>query len=274
VQKPVPPSENEFWENHRRAAESMPTRPGAWEFIPASDAIGAAEKRFLRASGKSQDGFVSRYLNRPISRALTRLFLRHPVTPNAWTWLIFPIPIIAALILACGSHWSFVWGLVLFQVFSILDGCDGEIARAKFMESESGRRLDDFFDVLSNILLVLGLGFGLARAHPHLSSIYLGEGIVAAVLIATNEWFLARAPVPDAGAGSLGGSLYPRHRVLVERSGLLAFGENFASLLIQLTKRDVAVLFFVLLAVVGLPSLILHLLFVVTAVTLAFALKR
>jgi hypothetical protein len=274
VEKPVPPSENEFWENHRRAAESLPTRPGAWEFIPASDAIGAAEKRFLRASGKSQDGFVSRYLNRPISRALTQLLLRHPITPNAWTWLIFPIPILAALVLARGSYWGFVWGLVLFQGFSVLDGCDGEIARAKFMESESGRRLDDFFDVLSNILLVLGLGFGLARAHPNISSIYLAEGIAAAVLIAANEWFLARAPVSDAGADSLGGTLYPRHRALVERSGLLALGENFASLLIQLTKRDVAVLFFLFLAAIGLPSLILHLLFIVTAVTLTFALKR
>jgi CDP-L-myo-inositol myo-inositolphosphotransferase len=217
---------------------------------------------------------VSRYLNRPISRALTRLLLRYPVTPNAWTWLIFPIPIIAALVMARGTYWSFVCGLVLFQVFSVLDGCDGEIARAKFMESESGRRLDDFFDVLSNILLVLGLGCGLAHAHQHYSSIYLAEGIAAAVLIAASEWLLARALVSDAGIESLGGTLYPRHRALVERSGLLAFGEKFASLLIQFTKRDVAVLFFVLLAVIGLPSLILHLLFIVTAVTLAFALKR
>ena len=45
------------------------------------------------------------------------------------------------------------------------------------------------------------------------------------------------------------------------------------SILIQLTKRDVAVLSFVLLALIGMPALILHLLLVVTAVTLAFALK-
>jgi phosphatidylglycerophosphate synthase len=273
VRKPVPPSENEVWENYPRAAESLPTRPGAWEFIPASDAIGAVEKRFLRASGKSQDGFVSRYLNRPISRALTRLLLRYAVTPTTWTWLIFPIPIIAALFLARGSHWSFVSGLVLFQIFSVLDGCDGEIARAKFMESESGRRLDDLFDVLSNILLVLGLGFGLSQAHQRFSSIYLVEGILAAVLIALNEWFLARAPMSGAATDSLGGTLYPRHRALVQRSGLLVFGEKFASLLIQFTKRDVAVLFFVVLAAIGVPALILHLLLVVTAATLVFAIK-
>jgi hypothetical protein len=67
--------------------------------------------------------------------------------------------------------------------------------------------------------------------------------------------------------------LYPRHRALVERSGLLAFGEKFASLLIQFTKRDVAVLFFVLLAVIGFPAVILHLLFVVTAVSLVLAFR-
>jgi hypothetical protein len=262
------------WQTNAEFARSLPARPdGAWEYINDRNEIDRIEANFLRGSGKSQDGFVSRYLNRPISRALTRLLLRYPLSPNAWTWLIFPVPIIAALVLAHGSYWSFVSGLVLFQVFSVLDGCDGEIARAKFMESESGRRLDDFFDVLSNILLVLGLGFGLAQAHQRFSSVYLMEGIVAAVLIALNEWFLARAPVSDAGADSLGGTLYPRHRALVERSGLLAFGKNFASLLIQLTKRDVAVLFFVLLAMSGFPALILHLLLAVTAATLVFAIK-
>jgi hypothetical protein len=165
---------------------------------------------------------------------------------------------------------------VLFQIFSILDGCDGEIARAKFMESVRGRQLDDLFDVLSNILLVLGLGFGLRQVHPHFGWLFLAEGIAAGALIAISEWYLATRKPPLAGnakADSLGGALYPRHRDLVERSGLLAFGEKFASLLIQLTKRDVAVLFFLFLAAIGLPSLILHLLFVVTAASLGLALK-
>ena len=160
----VPPGDGDLWRDHFRAVESVSHfREGAWEYITDGSQIDEIEIRFLRGSGKSQDGFVSRYLNRPISRAVTRLLLRFPTTPNAWTLLIFPIPVIAALILLQGSYGSFVWGLVLFQVFSVLDGCDGEMARAKFLESERGRRLDDFFDVLSNILLVVGLGFGLSR---------------------------------------------------------------------------------------------------------------
>jgi CDP-alcohol phosphatidyltransferase-like enzyme len=271
-----PPVANEHsWEFCSRVAESAPrSREGAWEYITDGEQIDRIETKFLRGSGKSQDGFVSRYLNRPISRTITRLLLRFPATPDAWTWLISPIPVIASLVLSQGTYGSFVWGLVLFQIFSILDGCDGEIARAKFMESERGRTLDDLFDVLSNVLLVLGLGFGLRQAHPRFGWLYLAEGIIAGGLIALNEWYLAtRKPAlaGEAKADSLGGALYPRHRDLVERSGLLRFGEKFASLLIQLTKRDVAVLFFVFLAAIGMPSLILHLLLVVTAASLVLA---
>ncbi len=276
VAEAVPPPRPQLpsWESYFAAAEMPePARAGIWEYIANGDQIDGIERRFLRGTGKSQDGFVSRWLNRPISRAVTRLLLRFPATPNAWTWLIFPIPLVAALVLARGTYWSFLWGLLLFQIFSILDGCDGEIARAKFMESEGGRRLDDLFDVLSNILLVLGLGAGLSRAHPRFALFFDLEGIAAGLLIALNEWLLSRAPASETAADSLGGALYPRHRELVARSGLLAFGENFASLLIQLTKRDVAVLFFVFLAAVGLPSLILHLLFAATAVTLTAALR-
>lgn len=268
-ENPQPPS----WENYFAMTKGWEEpRPGLSEYIANGEQIDDIERRFLRGSGKSQDGFVSRYLNRPISRKISRLLLRFPATPNGWTWLIFPIPVVAALVIARGTYGSFLWGLILYQVFSILDGCDGEIARAKFMESERGRQLDDLFDVLSNVLLALGLGFGLSRAHPRFGWLFLAEGILAAGLIALNEWLLAR-PSPAPASSALGASLYPRHRALVERSGLLVLGEKYASLLIQFTKRDVAVLFFVLLAVVGLPSLILHLLLVVTAVSLVLALR-
>jgi phosphatidylglycerophosphate synthase len=265
----VPVVDELSWENCFNAAAFPPARTGFWEIIRDRNEIDRIEALFLRGSGKSQDGFVSRYLNRPLSRSLTRFLLGLEMSPNAWTWLIFPIPVVASLLLARGTYWSFVWGLVLFQVFSVLDGCDGEIARAKFMESERGRRLDDLFDVLSNVLLVLGLGYGLSRQ----AWFYGVEGIVAAALIALNEWYLATramASVKETIPDSLGGMLYPRHREL--RSGLSIFGEGFASLAMQLTKRDVAVLFFVILAVIGFPALILHLLLLITALTIFFAL--
>jgi phosphatidylglycerophosphate synthase len=274
-----PTSAKELWESYSRQVESFPCwRRGAWEYVTDGDQIDAIEIRFLRGSGKSQDGFVSRYLNRPISRVVTRLLLRFPTTPNAWTLFISPIPVVASLILLHGTYSSFLWGLVLFQVFSVLDGCDGELARAKFLESERGRRLDDLFDVLSNILLVVGLGFGLSRRANlagHSRWFYVIEGLIAAALIGVNEFYLAsRSSAVDKGKSeSLGGALYPRHRELVERSGMLFLGEKVALWLIQLTKRDVAVLVFVFLAAIGQPAWVLHLLVGVTAISLALALR-
>ena len=267
------------WNICQRLVESLPHfREGAWEYITNGEQIDELEARFLRGSGKSQDGLVSRYLNRPISRVVTRLLLRFPTTPNGWTLFIVAIPIIGSLILLNGSYWSSVWGLILYQVYSILDGCDGEIARAKFLESERGRQLDGRCDILSNILLVLGLGAGLFRQATLAGRpgwFYLLEGVLGAFLIGLNEVWLAGSKFGprQEKIGSLGDTLYPRHRELVARSGLLFFGETFVSWLIQLTKRDVAILFFVFLAAMGLPAFILHLLVAVTAVTLVLALR-
>jgi hypothetical protein len=265
------------WENtFREVGQLSQSQEGAWEYMTDGNQIDEIEIEFLKGSGKSQDGFVSRYLNRPISRVVTRLLLRFPTTPNAWTLFILPIPIVASLILLQGTYGSFLLGVVLFQIFSILDGCDGEIARAKFLESKRGRRLDYLCDVFGNILLAVALGFGLSRqanlaGHP--GWFFLGEGLIAAALIGANEFLLARRQPEENAGASLGGALYPRHRELVERSGMLLFGKKFAFWLIQLTKRDVAMLFFVFLAAVGLPGLILHLLLIVTAVTLALSLN-
>ena len=74
-----------------------------------------------------------------------------------------------------------------------------------------------------------------------------------------NEFNLATRNPGREGeeSDSLGGALYPRHRELVESSGMLLLGEKFTSWLIQLTKRDVAVLFFVFLVPFFLPFFLL-----------------
>lgn len=232
---------------------------------------GAATRRLLRNSGKSQDGLVSRYLNRPLSRAITALLLRTRITPNEWSVSILPLLVIAAFFLRHGSYGSILFGLLLFQLFSVLDGCDGEIARAKFLESKSGQMLDDLSDVLCNVLLVFSLGLGLGRVHSWLRL----EGFVAASLIGLNELLQVTQPPAESAnqSNSLGETLYPRHRNLIENSGLLRLGEKFVYWLIQLTKRDVSFLLFIFLAAIQQSAWILHLLLVVNAVSLALGAK-
>src|SRR5881227_1934904 len=201
---------------------------------------------------KPQDGFVSRFLNRPISRRITSVLLKFPIHPSTWTISICGLPLIAGVFLVRGDYVSIVIGAAIFQAFSILDGCDGEIARAKNLESKFGERLDYFCDFMASLLYVLALGLGL-----HHSS----EGIVCAVLITANE-LLLRAGKSHAAAvapSTLRESFYARHHGMIGHSGLLHLGERFVWWLFQLTKRDMALVVFLMLALLGLAPWILHL---------------
>ena len=224
---------------------------------------------------KPQDGLVSRFLNRPISRFVsTHFLLKLPIHPNAWTISIFLLPVIASLFLVRGDYVAIVIGAALFQLYSILDGCDGEIARAKNLESKFGERLDNLCDVLGSLLFVIALGIGLERTafeSPHGWS-YRNEGIACAAFIALNEMLLQLIPARAAvDSGDLSKTLYPRHRAMIEHSGISLLGERFTWWLMQLTKRDVAILVFLLLALLGRAEWILHLWITVSLVSLVMS---
>ncbi len=273
-----------LWESHAlKLRANLPSRRFQnhealpWRYVSRPAEIRRCERAFLRYSGKSQDGLVSRHLNRRISRAASRWLLKLPVTPSAWSLLIFALPLVASVELLRGKYLGFVIGTAIFQLYSILDGCDGEIARAKFLQTEFGRRLDSLCDLIGNILLALCLGIGLAR-QASVSGLrdwfYISEGIAAALLIATSEGivFIRRSRAEShAGSARWNGALYRRHHEFVERSGILLLGERFAWWIVQLTKRDIAMLGFFFLALAGWPAGILHLQFAVAAISSVLA---
>lgn len=250
---------------------NVPEKGRVWQFIRLPNEIAAAEDGFLRRAGKSQDGLVSRWINRPLTRPLTRLLLKLPIEPTAWTLSIVALPVLSCVFLLRGDYASMVIGTGIYQLYSMLDGCDGEIARAKFLESKRGGRVDDLCDIIGAFLFVIGLGFGLCRSHAPAPNawLYAAEGVLLAALIAGNEWALR---IPEAEANptpaTFAQAAYPRHRRLIQRAGLSRFGETFVWCVLQVTKRDVGILFFPLLAVAGLSQWILHPWLLVTVMTL------
>src|SRR4029077_479892 len=212
---------------------------------------------------KPQDGFVSRFLNRPISRRITRFLVKFPIHPNAWSISIFVLPLIACVFLVRGNYVSIVIGAAIFQAFSILDGCDGETARAKNLESKFGERLDYLCDFVASLLYVLALGLGLHRSS---------EGIVCAVLITASEMLLRAGKSQTAVAPStLDESFYARHRGMIGHSGLLNLGERFVWWLFQLTTGVRALVVFLMLALLGLAQWILHLWVTVAGVSVVIS---
>jgi 1L-myo-inositol 1-phosphate cytidylyltransferase / CDP-L-myo-inositol myo-inositolphosphotransferase len=117
-----------------------------------------AEIRIIKATGKIGDGIVSRWLNRPISQFLSRRLLKLAwVRPGHAT--IFTA-IVAMAMFAClvlGGHTGLIAGAVLFQCASVVDGVDGEIARATWRSSSRGAMLDSAIDAATNLGFIAGV---------------------------------------------------------------------------------------------------------------------
>jgi hypothetical protein len=255
-----------LWRTFEEDCRRAPQQSRSWRYVSECGDIPRCERWLLRGSGKSRDGFVSRYLNRPISRTVSKLLLKTPMTPNLWTLLITLFPVIGFLLLIRGDYTGFVVGAALFQVHSILDGCDGEIARAKYLDSEKGPGLDAFGDLISLLLFSLGLGVGLFRvtgADVIASWIFLAEGVLCFLLIANrlgpHAFDLLRRGPPAVASSE--------HDESLRHSGGRVFGARLTSLAFELTKRDVVFLSFLVLAALGLAQWILHLLFAYAVAT-------
>ena len=225
----------------------------------------AVERALCRSLTKATDGYVARTVNRPISTRLTRLLAGSRVTPNQVSLAVLAIILAGSWSLIQGTPWGFLVGTVLFHLASVVDGCDGEIARLKFLESPRGAWLDTSVDHLGNQLFVLCLGIGLAR-QPGLARdqrlFYLWEAGLTMVGIV---WSLSAVALYTRRTS--GDRHFNRFGITFVR-GILGPGRlrSLLHAIGQLSRRDsMAVICFVL-ALVGRPDWILHgLAFVVAA---------
>jgi 1L-myo-inositol 1-phosphate cytidylyltransferase / CDP-L-myo-inositol myo-inositolphosphotransferase len=123
-----------------------------------------AERRLLRALVKDTDGFMARYFDRPISLAVSRRLASTSITPNQMTLISVAIGLIGAPFFLSQQPGLQTIGALLFLAHSVLDGCDGELARLKFKESRWGGILDFWGDnvVHSAIFACIAIGWSWA----------------------------------------------------------------------------------------------------------------
>jgi len=142
----------------------------------------AAEGWLLRGLIKPNEGLMSRLLERRISLALTRRLVATRITPNAMTLVSLAIGLSSApFFLSSSSLWQLT-GALLFLAHSILDGCDGELARLKFMESKFGARLDVAGDNTVHVAVFAAMALGWSRETDAWWPLALGAVTVAATL--------------------------------------------------------------------------------------------
>ncbi len=95
----------------------------------------------------------------PVSRQL----IKWPITPNMVSLFTLAVGFVSGFFFACGGYWNTVFAAVLSVWASILDGCDGEVARLKLQESDFGCWLETMCDNLYYLLIFSGMAIGLIR---------------------------------------------------------------------------------------------------------------
>ena len=142
----------------------LPFDAGGRFVLAGPGQLPAAERWLLRGLIKPTEGFMSRHFERRVSLALTRRLCTTPITPNAMTLVSVAIGLAGAPFFLSASPGLQLTGALLFLLHSILDGCDGELARLKFLESRSGAMLDAIGDNLVHeaVFLCMTIGWMLA----------------------------------------------------------------------------------------------------------------
>jgi phosphatidylglycerophosphate synthase len=98
--------------------------------------------------------------NRKISARLSALLIKTPLSPNHVTTLSMGAGLWAGYFFSQGTRGFMVLGAVFLQLAFILDNCDGDIARAKGLQSRFGMWYDFTADLIVDFALWSGLALG------------------------------------------------------------------------------------------------------------------
>lgn len=136
-----------------------------WIDVDTEKDFKEAERILSKNLTKLTDGPVSRFLNRPVSAKISKLLVKTKLKPNTISFFSFILCLISAFFFSLGSYLYIVIGGFLAQFSSVIDGCDGEVARLKFQETEYGAWFDAVLDRYADSMIILGITFGIWKLY-------------------------------------------------------------------------------------------------------------
>jgi phosphatidylglycerophosphate synthase len=144
-----------------------------WQQVRSEKNRRIAERKLDRWLVKSTDGMYAR-LNRRMSIPISRQLIKLPISANMVSISTLAVGIVSAIFFALGGYWNTVLGALLCLFASILDGCDGEVARLKLLESDFGCWLETVCDYVFYFFLLIGMTIGQWRTSGSKSYLLWG----------------------------------------------------------------------------------------------------
>ena len=160
--------------------------PHLWQRVTDKPSACAAKNMLFDQVSKATSGTVARLLNVRISVRISKLIVDTGISPNAVTFFMVLCPGLFAAYLATqpDSYLRLACAGVLWQLASILDGCDGEIARVKLAETKFGAWFDTVTDNLAYLCGYGALMAGMWQLYPDsYLPIYAGISAIASLVL-------------------------------------------------------------------------------------------
>ena len=238
-----------------------------WQQVTDKASARTAKDMLFDQVSKSTSGTVARYLNVKISVPFSKLIVDTGISPNMVTFFLVLCPgLLGAYIITQPDNYLrlFVAGL-LWQLASILDGCDGEVARVKLAESKFGAWFDTVTDNLAYIGGYSAMIIGMRWLYPDANfPVYAGVSAIASMVLTLGLLYVYAL---KTGTGSLQyylgdlGSKVPEDEKdwsyrLLERFGFIT-KRDFLSLVIAigLIANQFETVFWFLLVLIHLAAL-------------------
>lgn len=141
--------------------------PYVFSLCTSEAVIRKAQRELFKDSKKETNGWVAIKINAKISIPISRFLSRYSIHNNWITLMNLPVALLGPwLFLGNGYRCAALSGLV-FQLGSILDGCDGEIARTKLQVTKFGGWLDTALDNFSYLAFFLAVGVWQSRVQAN-----------------------------------------------------------------------------------------------------------
>ena len=160
--------------------------PHLWQRVTDKRSARAAKNMLFDQVSKATSGTVARLLNVRISVPISKLIVDTGISPNMVTFFMVLCPGLFAAYLATqpDDYLRLVCAGALWQLASILDGCDGEIARVKLAETKFGAWFDTVTDNLAYLGGYAALMAGMWHLYPdNYLPIYAGISAIASMVL-------------------------------------------------------------------------------------------
>lgn len=167
---------------HRREASA----PHLWQRVTDERSARAAKNMLFDQVSKATSGTVARLLNVRISVPISKLLVDTGISPNMATFFLVLCPGLLAAYLATqpDDYLRLACAGLLWQLASILDGCDGEIARVKLAETRFGAWFDTLTDTLAYLCWYVALIAGMRQLYPDdYLPLYAGISAIASLVL-------------------------------------------------------------------------------------------